>query len=185
MLWRKERNIFWMIPNFLAVGAIYIGLNEIRYGSLFDRGIWFIPNVTIEPKFGWQYLPDNLYTLFFMAPTVNGTFPFIHPVFSGQALTLTSPAFVLALRPSFKRLTVSMMGLAALLVSIPMLLYFANGFAQFGTRHYISAFPFLLIMMALGMPRRTYQLTKILICVSIFLVAFGVWQIRVWGLSGP
>jgi len=77
------------------------------------------------------------------------------------------------------------MGLAAVLVSIPSLLCYANGFAQFGTRHYLPAFPFLLVMMAIGMPRRTDQLTKILICVSIFLVAFGIWQIHIWGLNGP
>ena len=113
------------------------------------------------------------------------TFPYLHPVFSGQALTLTSPAFVLALRASFKRLEVVAMALAAALISIPSLVCYANGFAQFGTRHYIPAFPFLLVMMAIGMPRRTDQLTRILICVSIFLVGFGVWHIHVWGLGGP
>ena len=40
-------------------------------------------------------------------------------------------------------------------------------------------------MMAMGMPRKTDQLTKILICVSIFLVAFGVWHVHIWGLAGP
>src|SRR5208282_2866374 len=29
MLWRKERPILWMLPGFLAVGAIYAGLNEV------------------------------------------------------------------------------------------------------------------------------------------------------------
>ena len=181
---RKFTEMFAMIPGFLAVGVVFVGLNEARFHSFFDQGV-LITGPKNAPAFSLRYLPGNLYTVLFMAPTVNDTFPYIHPVFSGQALTLTSPAFVLALRPSFKRLTVSMMGLAAVLVSIPSLLCYANGFAQFGTRHYIPAFPFLLVMMAIGMPRRTDQLTKILICVSIFLVAFGVWQIHVWGLNGP
>ena len=192
LAWRRRTisELLWIIPGFLAVGAIFVGLNEARYHSLFDNGLNYIPNThhtgpNDSPWFGLQYLTGNLNTLLFMAPRIDNTFPYLHPVFSGQALTLTSPAFVLALRASFKRLEVVGMGMAAALISIPSLLCYANGFAQFGTRHYIPAFPFLLVMMAIGMPRRTDQLTKILICVSIFLVGFGVWHIHVWGLSGP
>ncbi|MGH7780319.1 MAG: hypothetical protein ACREQR_10880 [Candidatus Binataceae bacterium] len=181
---RSIVEILEMIPGYLAVGVIFVGLNEARFNSFFDQGV-MLTGPKNAPVFALRYLPGNLYTVLFMAPTINSNFPYIHPVFSGQAVALTSPAFVLAFRASFKRLTVAMMWLAAVLVSIPSLLCYANGFAQFGTRHYIPAFPFLLVMMAIGMPRRTDQLTKILISVSIFLVAFGVWQIHIWGLSGP
>ncbi|MHB8381553.1 MAG: hypothetical protein ACYDC3_04325 [Candidatus Binataceae bacterium] len=181
---RTIPEILEMIPGYLAVGVIFIGLNEARFGSFFDQGV-MLTGPKGAPVFSPRYLPGNLYTVLFMAPTVNSNFPYIHPVFSGQAIALTSPAFVLAFRASFKRLTVAMMWLAAVLVSIPSLLCYANGFAQFGTRHYIPAFPFLLVMMAIGMPRRTDQLTKILICASIFLVGFGIWQIHIWGLNGP
>jgi len=181
---RTIPEILEMIPGYLAVGVIFIGLNEARFGSFFDQGV-MLTGPKGAPVFSPRYLPGNLYTVLFMAPTINSNFPYIHPVFSGQAIALTSPAFVLAFRASFKRLTVAMMWLAAVLVSIPSLLCYANGFAQFGTRHYIPAFPFLLVMMAIGMPRRTDQLTRILICVSIFLVAFGIWQIHIWGLNGP
>ena len=78
-----------------------------------------------------------------------------------------------------------MMGLGALLVSIPALFHFTNGFAQFGTRLYLPLLPFLLVMMAIGMRRRTDQLSRILIGTSIFLIVFGVWHIHVWGLNGP
>ena len=43
--------------------------------------------------------------------------------------------------------------LTALLVSIPSLLCYANGFEQFGTRHYLQVFPFLLVLMAMSMRR--------------------------------
>ena len=192
LAWRRRTlsELLWIAPGFLAVGAIFVGLNEARYHSLFDQGLNYIPNThhngpNDSPWFGLQYLSGNINTLLFMAPRIDNTFPYLHPVFSGQALTLTSPAFVLALRASFKRLETVAMAMAAALISIPSLLCSANGFAQFGTRHYIPAFPFLLVMMATGMPRRTDQLTKILICVSIFLVGFGVWHIHVWGLGGP
>jgi hypothetical protein len=186
LAWRKHRSIrsvLWMAPGFIAAGIAFIAFNEVRFGTFFDVGVWHIPNVNVPEVFALHYLPGNLYTVFFQPPTVNDTFPYIHPVFQGQAITLTSPAFVLALRPSLKRLETAALGAAAVLVSIPSLVCYANGFAQFGTRHYIPAFPFLLVMMALGMPRRVDQLSKILIGASIFLVAFGVWHVHMWGLA--
>lgn len=180
---RKLRELLWMAPGFAMVGMVFIGLNEARYGSIFDQGLHFIPNVHVNPIFGLRYLPGNLYTIFFMAPALNDRFPYVHPVFTGQALTLTSPAFVLALRASFRRMVPVLMGLSAFVVSIPSLLCYANGFAQFGTRHYLQAFPFLLVMMAVGMRRRADQLTKILIVTSLILIAFGVWHVRLYGFG--
>lgn len=186
LAWRKRRftEMLWIAPGFLVFAAIYTCLNEVRYHTIFDTGLAYIPN-THRPWFGIQYLPGNIYTVFFMGPKVDGTFPYFHPSFAGQALTLTSPAFVLALRASFKRAETMAMGAAAILISIPSLVCWANGFSQFGTRHYIQAFPFLLVMMVLGMERKTDQLAKILICISIVLVSFGMWHIHEWGLNGP
>ena len=94
-----------MVPPFLVAGALFIGFNEVRYHTLFDVGILKVArDQGYSGAFGIKYFPGNFYTLLFMAPTVNGSFPYIHPVFSGQALPLTSPAFVLAFRPSFRRL---------------------------------------------------------------------------------
>ena len=69
----------------------------------------------------------------------------------------------------------------AILVSIPSLLCYANGFEQFGTRHYLQVFPFLLVLMAMGM-RRPDRLTRTLIIASIMFISFGVVYVRIWGL---
>jgi hypothetical protein len=181
---RKIDELLWIVPPFLAAGAIFVGLNEVRYHSFFDVGPLIVARAQgYTAAFGLKYFPGNFYTLLFMAPSVNDTFPYIHPGFGGQALTLTSPAFVLALRPSFKRLEIAALGLASVLVSIPSLFHFTNGFAQFGTRFYITTFPLLLVMMALGMRRRVDQLAKILIVISIFLVSFGIWHVRMYGFG--
>ena len=128
LAWRRRTfsEMLWIIPGFLVVGAIFVALNEARYHTLFDVGLNYIPNThhtgpNDPPWFGLQYLSGNINTLMFMAPRMDETFPYLHPVFSGQALTLTSPAFVLALRASFKRLEVIGMGMAAALISIPSL----------------------------------------------------------------
>jgi hypothetical protein len=174
--------LLWMIPGFALAAAIYVLLNEVRYQSLFDRGVFIFagPNPHL---FGLQYFRGNLYTLMFIGPSLDDKFPYIHPRFVGQALLLTSPAFVLALRPSFRRIEAAAIGLAALLAMGPSLFYFTNGFAQFGTRHYLHTFPFLLVLMAMGMRRRADQMTKILIGFSILLIAYGVWHVANYGLS--
>ena len=65
----------------------------------------------------------------------------------------------------------------------PSLFFNNNGGAQFGTRHYIHSFPFLLVLMAKGLPGYTDQIMKILILISVFLIGAGVLEIRLWGFA--
>src|SRR5260370_40710065 len=101
----------------------------------------------------------------------------------GQALVLTSPAFLLALRPSFRKIQTALVGMAALIAMGPSLFYFTNGFAQFGTRHYLHTFPFLLVLMAMGVRHRADQMTRILIGFSILLIAYVIWHAANYGLG--
>ncbi len=179
---RRIRELAWFIPGCAAVAVVYITFNEIRYQSMFDRGV-FIFAPPGSHLFGWEHFPGNFYTLFFMSTHLDGTFPYIHPTFGGQALILTSPAFILALRPSFRRIQTALVGVAALIAMTPSLFYFTNGFAQYGTRHYLHTFPFLLLLIAFGVHRRADQLTRILIAVSVLMIAFGVWHERFYGLN--
>lgn len=179
---RTIRQLSWFIPGCVAVAAVYITFNEIRYQSLFDRGV-FIFAPPGSHLFGWEHFPGNFYTLFFMSTRLDSSFPYIHPTFGGQALILTSPAFILALRPSFRRIKTALIGAAALVAMTPSLFYFTNGFAQYGTRHYLHTFPFLLLLVAFGVHRRADQLTRILVVVSVVLIAFGVWHERFYGLN--
>lgn len=178
------RELLWLVPGFVFAALIYAGFNEVRYGSLFDRGV-FLMEMDIPHKFSIHYLPTNVYTLFFMAPSLSPKFPYIHPEGGGQALILTSPAFLLALRPSFRSLMPSALMAAAVISIIPSLLYFTNGFVQFGTHHYVHAFPFLFALIALGLPDgKMDQLTRLLIVFSVVLIAYGVWHIGIYGYGG-
>jgi hypothetical protein len=179
---RRIKEVLWMAPGFIVVGVVFVALNEARFHSFFDMGVILNQNGPKgQPIFSLRYLPGNLYTIFFMAPAYDSRFPYIHPTFMGQAIPLTSPAFVLAFRASLRRAEPLMMWFTALLGSLPSLLCWMNGYAQFGTRHYVPVFPFLLVLMALGLRRRADQFTKILIGTSIALVTFGIWHIHMWG----
>ncbi len=96
-------------------------------------------------------------------------------------MPFTSPALVLAFKANLARIEPLLMLLTAFLVSIPSLLCYANGFEQFGTRHYLQVFPFLLVLMAMGI-RDADGLTRILIVTSIIFISYGVVYVRIWGL---
>ena len=178
---RNWRAMLWMAPGFALSGVVYVAMNEARFNSVFDLGQFLYTPGT--PTFAASFLPQNLDTLLFMAPRIDGTFPFIHPVASGQALTFTSPAFLLALRAKLTSPTPALLLVGALLAMMPSLFFNNPGSAQFGTRHYIHSFPFLLVLMAQGLPGYVDQLTKILIVASLVLIGVGVLQIRLWGLG--
>jgi len=179
---RDWRELLWIAPGFALAGVVYVSLNEARFNSVFDLGQFlYTPNI---PTFAVSFLPQNLDTLLFMQPRIDVRFPFIHPSPSGQALTFTSPAFVLALRASLANITPLLLFIGSVLAMGPSLFFNNNGGAQFGTRHYIHSFPFLLVLMAKGLPAGyADQLTKILILASLGLIGVGVLHLRLWGFG--
>jgi len=175
-------DVIKMAPGFMMAVIVYLTLNEVRYHSMFDQGAFlFVPPGT--QFFGIKFIPGNIAILMFSAPAVDERFPYFHPTIGGQSILLTSPAFILALRPSFRRLTPVLIGLAALIGMTPVMLFFGSGASQFGARHFVQIYPFLLVLMAMGVPRRLDQLTRILIGASILFVVFGIWHIRVFGFG--
>lgn len=193
LLWvrgRSARELLSMLPWMGAALAVFVAFNEARFGEPYDIGMWLWYS---QDKYRFarpggplalSHFPFNLYTVLFMAPGYSDKFPYVHPEFLGQGLMLTSPAFILALRPSFLRSTTILVALAAALCAGPSMLWYANGFAQLGARYYVEVYPFLLTLIALGAPRKLDQLTKILIVVSIVFVVFFTWQVRWYGWGG-
>jgi hypothetical protein len=181
---RNLRELLGLFPGFALAGVTYIALNEVRFRSIFDLGQFIYSEG--KPTFAWAFLPQNLYTLLFMPPKLDTRFPFIHPISSGQALTFTSPAFVLSLRASLASFTPLLLMAGAVLAVLPSLFFNNNGGAQFGTRHYIHSFPFLLVLMAQGLPGEPAyvdQITKVLIVASILLIGLGVFHLRLYGFG--
>jgi len=165
-----------MMPGLALAAATYIALNEVRYHTALDIGLSHIPHVD-GPYWSFKFVPFNLKTLTYLGPKFDDVFPYMHPTFLGQGLLLTSPAFLLALRGKNW-----LMGLCAALVALPMLFVWANGYSQFGCRHFVPMFAFLLVLMA---ERELKTPGKALIILSIMLVTFGVWSVHEWGLTTP
>ena len=186
----RTRELWWMLPGFAGAALLYVAYNEVRFATPNDISLWLWyaqDNYRFQRPggpFALRNLPFDLYTLLFMTPGYSDRFPWIHPEYMGQALAMTSPAFVLALRPSFLKPLPALVLAAAALSSGPSLLVYANGFAQLGARYYVQVYPFLLTLVALGAPRRLDQLSKVLIVLSITLAVFFTWQVRWYGWGG-
>ncbi|HUO05308.1 MAG TPA: hypothetical protein VMU16_08940 [Candidatus Binataceae bacterium] len=189
LVYTQRRNwvdLLWMLPGFAFAAAIYIAMNEVRFGGWYDM-TWSIAagGQPTSQLFQLYYLPRNLFALFFRAPGLDaGRFPILHPIEAGQAITFLSPAFLLALKPDFRKTAPLLILIAALLAAAPSLFFIYDGVPQVGARHFVPTFPFLLVLMAMGMPRRADQFTKILITASLALVTFTVWHVQVWGFAG-
>jgi len=194
---RRIRDLFGMAPAFAMAGAIYGAFNYSRYGTLFDQSLWLWyrccdgggaqdpANAGASGPFSIRFLPRNIVTALFMGWGQNLNFPWVHPLGAGQAVELTSPAFVLALRPSLKKAETVWIWLALLFSMAGALSVYAPGFVQFGARYWVQVYPFLLVLVALGVGagKRPDQLTKTLIVASIVLVSFGMLHIHTLGFG--
>jgi hypothetical protein len=190
---RRIRELWWMGPGFAMAAIVYGTFNYTRYGTFFDQSLWLWyrccdgagasdpANHGVPGPFSIHFLPRNVYTVLFMNWGFGNRFPWLFPMGSGQALMFTSPAFILALRSSLKKAVPVLIWLAALFTMAGALSVYANGFVQFGPRYWVQVYPFLLVLVALGMEadKPVDQLTKVLILASIFLVCLGIWEIRI------
>jgi hypothetical protein len=183
-----RRRFYEFALGVLPAALILAWFNYERFGSLFttDLSVYAAadPQAHGMGPFQLSYLPINLNVLLFMPPYLDARWPYLHPHFGGQALVWTSPAFLAAFRVTERSLRVFCLWAMAICASVPSLLVYASGYIQFGARYYIQVYPFLFALMVLHAEETGLdKLDKLLICVSIFFVLFGIWYIHVysWG----
>ncbi len=173
----------------LTAGALYVAYNLSRWGTIADIGYatWYHQDSAGSPTgspFRLQYLSYELWSFFVQRPDFAQTFPWILPSYSGVALTWTSPALVFALWAHRPRAFVIALWCVAILVALPSLAYYVNGFAQYGMRHALDFEPFLFALMALAARERLPLWTKALIVYSCAAGLYGVWYWNVFLRAG-
>ena len=174
------RAIGSFVIGFAPLLVLYAVYNYARWHTPYDQGytIWYHHDQVGEPTgspFRLQYLPFNLYSFLFYPPAFSQTFPWLRPTSFGVALTFTSPALALAfLAPARTRESITWWS-ATVLTALPSLLYYVNGFEQFGMRHSLDFMPFLLPLVARGLAAHRSALWFGLIVFSIAANAYGIW----------
>lgn len=173
---RLEQFVLGAAPLFV----LYAGYNYARWHTLGDIGytLWYHQDQVGEPTgspFRLRYLPFNLYSFFFLPPQFLDGFPWLKPTSYGVALTFTSPALALAFLADARQRESLLWWSATLLTALPSLLYYVNGFEQFGMRHSLDFTPFLLPLVARGLQRYPTVFAYALIALSIAASSYGVW----------
>ena len=179
---RRSAQLAGIAAVLLPAAALWAWYNYARWGTWNDLGytLWYHQDSAGLPAgspFRLEYLPMQLWSLFVQWPQWQPQFPYLVPSQLGTALTWTSPALVLAfLARTPRRWTIAMWA-ASLLTAIPNLLYYVDGYDQFGMRHALDFEPFLIALMMLGVRDRFPRWGYALIAYS---VAAGLWGCWFW-----
>ncbi|MHB8431991.1 MAG: hypothetical protein ACYC8W_11700 [Candidatus Tyrphobacter sp.] len=164
----------------VPVAILWIAYNELRWGTWSDIGYsaWYHQDQAGLPygsPFRLQYLGYQLRSFFVQLPSWTPVFPWLVPGMSGVALTWTSPALLLAFFARKPTRLVAALWAAAILTALPNLLYYVNGFAQFGMRHALDFVPFLVALMMLTARERLPRWGVALIVWSVLVGLWGCW----------
>ncbi len=159
---------------------VWMEYNFARWGVPWDSGhtIFFHEDSAGSPTgspFGLVHVPYQLWSFFVQHPSLSAQFPWIVPSFSGVALTWTSPAFVLAFFARRPGRIVLALWIAVVLAAGPNLLYYINGYAQYGMRHALDFMPFLFVLMIFAARKRLAIWAEVLIAYSCVACTYGIW----------
>ncbi|OGM68791.1 hypothetical protein A2897_01320 [Candidatus Woesebacteria bacterium RIFCSPLOWO2_01_FULL_44_24b] len=180
---QRLSHFFAGLTPFLIFNALY---NFARFGVLWDKGYMLISGVLNEPWYQLglihpSYIERHLRIIFTALPVLKDTFPYIFPPWSGLAIWLTTPAFLLALKAPFKKPVVRMSFLAIALIAVPILMHGTYGFAQFGYRFAVDVYPFLFLILIYALPKKLGKIHWLLLFLSILVNAWGVVWINKFG----
>ena len=156
--------------------------NAARFGNPLESGYGI---ATLRPflearrelgVFSLAHLGMNLdYFLWHVGQSIP-SFPWFKPDGLGMSVFLTSPGLLLAVRADWRKRETVALGLTALLVLVPSLLYYGGGWIQFGYRYALDAFPFVMALCAMAAARHGIgRWWKALIVIGVLVNAYGVY----------
>jgi len=159
---------------FIALNALY---NYLRFGSVLDKAYVLIPGVLNEPWYSHglfhpSYIPRHLKTFLWSFPRAHSSFPYLSPSWAGLAIWITTPAFILAFKAPLKKAVASWFTVLA--IALIVFMYGSTGFSQFGYRYAVDFYPFLLYLVALGLPTKIKYYHWILLFLSLTVNLWGV-----------
>lgn len=183
---RQVLGFIIVLGSFVCANFLY---NYVRFGSIFDKGYFLIPGVLDEPWFSKglahpSYIPMNLKTMFWSFPKRVAGMPYIQPSWYGLSIWITSPFMVLIFLAKRTRETLAHWT-GALVIMAVVLMHGSNGFAQFGYRFAVDAYPFLVTLLAYSIKRTNMRWYHFVLLVVAFLVnIWGVLWINRFGWVG-
>lgn len=162
--------------------AFFLWYNDARFGSPFESGYGLatLPDWLDHQRalglFGLVHVPMNVDYLFLHLPAAIPDFPWLKPDGLGLSILLTSPGLLLALRAPWRRVETAGLGITALLVLVPSLLYYGGGWLQYGFRYALDSTPFVFALCCLAAARGPLAIGwRALIAVGVIVGLGGVY----------
>ena len=194
-LLKKKNSFLKFIIGLLPILLLQLVYNYLRFGNIFQEGYVLVYRAYADSAHnynifkvwlsGYHYpgyldprnIPAHLTTLFLLLPEKTNSFPFLKPSPYGMSIILTSPFFFYLFKADFKKKLIRCSLLAAFLVFIPISFHYMQGWVQFGYRFLVDLLPFLMMILADGLPKKISFPLIILLGLSIASNYFGVY----WG----
>jgi hypothetical protein len=174
-----RRWLAFALPTVVAM-ALHAAYNQARFGSPTDAGYHYIlmggefeALVKQYGRFSLHFLPQNLYGWLLRIPVWNGSswVPDAH----GMSLLLTTPYLLFALWPR-KITRLEVFALANfVLIALPAVLYYNDGWVQFGQRFALDGIALALLAASFGAARAPLPLVALL---TAWGVAVGAWGLQ-------
>ena len=160
--------------------GLWIAYNQARWGHFWDSGhtIFYHEDRLGQPTgspFALRNVPNQIWSFLFAPPMLYATYPYLAPSFRGTALTWTSPALAFAFTVRRPQPGIAALWIAAALVAVPSLLYYVNGFSQYGMRHALDFEPFVFVIMLFASYRAFPRWVTVSSFVSIAASIYGLW----------
>jgi hypothetical protein len=173
-------------PLVAAVGLTGL-YDAARFGSPFETGYGIsmllaksLNDARQKGVFSLRHVPNNVYLLFLRGfdHLTPGGLP--APDRNGHSILLTTPALLISVSAGIRSRSAATLWAAAILVAIPLLLYYGGGgTSTYGYRYALDFTPFLLALVAIGARHHFGSLEKLLIVLSVGFVGYGVlWAIH-------
>jgi len=181
--------------------AIMLTYNQLRFGNPMDFGYEYlsgsnalVKTYALSGGFNIQYMPCNIYVSLLgipnihlpLLPGVNEVCSYLEPISHdfgklskffnplGMSIFLTTPAFLLIFRAKLRDDLVIPAWAGMIGILIPLWMYHATGWVQFGYRYTTDFMVFLFILLSRAV-KPTGYLEKILIGLSVIMGAIGVY----------
>jgi hypothetical protein len=156
--------------------------NYLRFGNPLETGYRFIPGLLEEPWFQkgifhYSYIPNHLKIMFTALPKMIDHWPYFIPSWGGMAIWATTPAFVYALWAPIKNNVVKMLWFTIPMIGLVNFCFGSTGFTQFGYRYAVDFYPFLVMLVILGVSRTGLKWHHWVLLVLGIIV-------NIWGVLG-
>jgi hypothetical protein len=177
---KRLRTITAFLAPVVATILVTLAYDFVRFGSAFETGygISILSRSLAEQRakgiFSIGHLPYNLGLFLARGFDLQAHFPYLVADANGHSILLTSPALLAAVGAPIRDNTVRVLWAAAIIVAIPVFLYYGGGGPiTYGYRYALDFMPFLFALVAIAARTRFGALEKLLIVLSCLFVGYG------------